>query len=92
MIAAVTVTTSPTEVLAAPTGRPYQFVALSNNGAATVWLKVVAGGDPVSATNGIQLAAGASFVVDQDNQARMFKSGVTAIVANGTTTLGVQAF
>ena len=27
MISAVTVTTSPTEVLAAPTGRPYQFVA-----------------------------------------------------------------
>jgi len=92
MIAAVTVTTSPTEVLAAPAARPYQFVALSNNGAETVWLKVVAGGDPVSATNGIQLAAGASFVVDQDNQARMFKSGVTAIVAANTTTLGVQAF
>ena len=92
MIAAVTVTTSPTEVLAAPTGRPYQFVALSNNGAETVWLKVVAGGDPVSPSNGIQLAAGASFVVDQDNQARMFKSGVTAVTGANSTTIGVQAF
>ena len=92
MISAVTVTTSPTEVLAAPTDRPYQFVALSNNGGETVWLKVIAGGDAVSSSNGIQLAAGASFVVDQDNQARMFKSGVTAVVASGTTTLGVQAF
>jgi len=92
MIAAVTVTTSPTEVLAAPTGRPYQFVALSNNGAETVWLKVVAGGDPVSTGNGIQLAAGASFVVDQDNQARMFKSGVTAVTGSNSTAIGVQAF
>ena len=48
MIAAVTVTTSPTEVLAAPSGRPYQSVAMSNNGAATVWLKVVAIGNPVT--------------------------------------------
>ena len=92
MIDAVTVTTSPTAVLAAPTGRPYQFVALTNNGAETVWLKVVAGGDPVSTSNGVQLAAGASFVVDQDAQARMFKAGVSAITAANTTTLGVQAF
>ena len=92
MISAVTVTTSPTEVLAAPSGRPYQFVAISNNGAETVWLKVVAGGNNVSTSNGIQLAAGASFVVDQDNQARLFKAVVTAVVASGTTTLGVQAF
>lgn len=92
MISSVTVTTSPTEVLAAPTGRPYQFVALSNNGAETAYLKVVAGGDDVSTSNGIPLAAGAAFVIDQDVQARLMKAGATAVVASGTTTLGVQAF
>lgn len=92
MIAAVSVTDTPVEVLAAPTDRPYQFVAISNNGAATAYLKVVVGGDAVSATNGIPLAAGAAFVVDQDVQARMFKAGVTAVTASGATTLGVQAF
>ena len=92
MISAVTVTTSSTEVLAAPTGKPYQFVSISNNGSEVAFLKVVSGGSGVSTTNGIPLAAGASFVVDQDAQARLFKSGVAAIVATGTTTLGVQAF
>ena len=92
MIAAVAVSTSSTEVLAAPTGKPYQFVSISNNGTEVAFLKVVSGGADVTTTNGIPLAAGASFVVDQDAQARLFKSGVTAVVATGTTTLGVQAF
>lgn len=92
MIASVSVGTSATEVLAAPSTRPYQFVALSNNGSEVVYLKVVGGGDEVSTANGIQLAPGASFVVDQDTQARMFKSGVRGIVASNSTTLGVQAF
>lgn len=92
MISAVSVTASPVEVLAAPSDRPYQFVAISNNGAETAFLKVVPGGDAVSSTNGIPLAAGAAFVVDQDSQARLFKAGVTAVTASGSTTLGVQAF
>lgn len=92
MIAAVTVTTSPTAVLAEPTGKPYQFVSISNTGSEVAYLKVVSGGDDVTTSNGIPLSAGASFVVDQDSQARLFKSGVTAVVATGTTTLGVQAF
>ena len=92
MISAVSVGTSSIEVLAAPTGKPYQFVAISNNGSEVAYLKVVSGGADVTTTNGIPLAAGASFVVDQDAQARLFKSGVTAVVATGTTTLGVQAF
>lgn len=92
MIATVSVTTEPTEVLAAPTTRPYQFVALSNNGNETAFLKIVAGGDPVSATSGIPLAPGAAFVIDQDAQARLLKAGASAVVASGSTTIGVQAF
>lgn len=92
MIAAVTVTTSSTEVLAAPSSRPYRFVALCNNGTETAFLKIVSGDDAVSTSNGIQLAAGASMVVDQDKQAHLFEFGVTAVVATGTTTIGVQVF
>ena len=69
MINNTTVTTSATEVLEAPT-KPFSFVAISNNGSATAYLKVVAGGDAVTTSNGIPLAAGAAFVVDQDQQAR----------------------
>lgn len=90
MINNTTVTTSATEVLEAPT-KPFSFVAISNNGSATAYLKVVAGGDAVTTSNGIPLAPGAAFVVDQDQQARLFSAGVTAIVETGTTVIGVQA-
>lgn len=92
MISSVSVSTTPVEVLPDPADRPYQFVAICNNGSEVAFLKVVPGGDAVSSSNGIPLAGGASFVVDQDAQTRLFKSGVTAVTASGTTTLGVQAF
>jgi hypothetical protein len=92
MIASVSVGTTAVEVLAAPAGKPYQFVAISNNGSQAVYLKVVAGGDEVTSSNGIPLAPGAAFVVDQDAQTRLMKAGVRAIAASGTVTVGVQAF
>tara|TARA_R100000278_G_scaffold26619_1_gene24422 strand:- start:5154 stop:5432 length:279 start_codon:yes stop_codon:yes gene_type:complete len=92
MISSVSVSTTATTVLAAPTGYPYKFVAISNVGSNTVYLKVVAGGDAVTSSNGIPLAAGAAFVVDQDAQRELLDAGASAITASGTSTVSVQAF
>lgn len=92
MISSVSVSTTATTVLAAPTGYPYKFAAISNVGSTTVYLKVVSGGDAVSATNGIPLAAGASFVIDQDAQRELLDAGATACTESGTSTVSVQAF
>ena len=91
MIASVTVTTSPTQVLAAPSSKPYGFVSITNNGSTTAWLKVATGSETLDTSNGIQLAAGASFCVDQDRQAHLFRAGVQGITSSGSTVLGVQA-
>ena len=92
MITSVSVGTAATSILAAPSGGAYKFVAISNVGSETAYLKVVPGATSVSVSNGIPLAAGAAFVVDQDAQREMFDAGASAIVETGTTTISVQAF
>ena len=92
MITSVEVGTTATTVLAGPSGSPYKFVAISNVGSETAYLKVVPGSAAVTITNGIPLAPGAAFVVDQDAQREMFDAGASAIVGSGTTTISVQAF
>ena len=46
----------------------------------------------MTSSNGIPLAAGAAFVVDQDAQRELFDGGASAITASGTITISVQAF
>jgi len=92
VITSVSVGTAATSILAAPSGAAYKFVAISNVGNETAYIKVVPGATAVDVTNGIPLAAGAAFVVDQDAQREMFDAGASAIVGTGTTTISVQAF
>lgn len=92
MITSVSVGTTSTQVLQATTGSPYKFVAIGNNGAATAYLKMTADAEPVTASNGIPLAAGAVIICDQDSQKELFDGGVSAIVGSGSTTLSVQAY
>ena len=92
MITSVSVGTAATTILAGPSGAAYKFVAIGNVGSETAYLKVVPGSTAVTVTNGIPLAPGAAFVVDQDAQREMFDAGASAIVGSGTTTLSVQAF
>ena len=92
MITSVSVGTTATTILAGPAGAAYKFVAIGNVGSETAYLKVVPGSTAVTVTNGIPLAPGAAFVVDQDAQREMFDAGASAIVGSGTTTLSVQAF
>lgn len=92
MITSVEVGTTATTILAGPSGSAYKFVAIGNVGSETAYLKVVPGSTAVTVTNGIPLAPGAAFVVDQDAQREMFDAGASAIVGSGTTTLSVQAF
>lgn len=92
MITSVTVGTSETEVLAAPTIRPYELICISNTGSQEVFIKVTGDADALTAANGIPLASKAAFVIDQDKQRRLIHHGVTAICASGSTTVSVQAF
>lgn len=92
MITSVSVGTTATTILAGPSGSPYKFVAISNVGNETAYLKVVPGSAAVTVSNGIPLAPGAAFVCDQDAQREMFDAGASAIVAANTTTISVQAF
>jgi hypothetical protein len=92
MIQSFSVGTTAAEVLPAPSGSPYKFVAISNVGQETAYIKVVPGGDAVTSLNGIPLAPGAAFVLDQDSQKELFDGGASAITASGTTTISVQAF
>lgn len=97
MIASLEVTATPSEILAPP-GQgasvlpSYQFVAVSNNGANTVYLKFVGDATAVTSSNGIALPPGAAVVVDQDDSP-ILQNGVTAVCAAGeTSTVGVQAY
>jgi hypothetical protein len=92
VITSVSVGTTATTILAGPSGSPYKFVAISNVGNETAYLKVVPGSAAVTVSNGIPLAPGAAFVCDQDAQREMFDAGASAIVGSGTTTISVQAF
>lgn len=92
MITSVTVGTDEVQVLTAPAGRPYSFVAIGNNGSNTAYLKLTADPQAVTPSNGIPLPAGASLVCDQDPQKELFHGSVTAVVASGITVLSVQAY
>jgi hypothetical protein len=70
----------------------YQFVAVSNVGAKTAFLKMVPSGVTLTVTNGISLPAGASLVVDQD-VTPILTGGISAVCAAGeTTTIAIQAY
>lgn len=84
------VSTSPAEILPKPATKPYKFVAISNNGANVAYLKIVGGGEVLTADNGIALAAGAAVVFDQDRYAELLHSGASAMSPAGTT-IAVQA-
>lgn len=92
MIASISVGTAVVQILPPPTGAPYKFVAIGNVGSATAYLKMTPDSDAVTPLNGIPLPAGGALLCDQDLQRELFKSGVTAIVGSGSTTLSVQAF
>lgn len=92
MIASVSVGTTAVQVLSAPSGSSYKFVAIGNNGSATAYLKMTPDATAVTALNGIPLAAGQVLICDQDAQKELFDAGVTAVVASGSTTLSVQAY
>ena len=90
MIATYAVTSSATQILQKPTGKPYKFVAISNNGNNAAYLKITGDATEVSDANGIILAAGSAVIFDQDHFAELLHSGARAISPLGTT-LGVQA-
>lgn len=92
MITSVAVGTAAVQVLPAPSGPAYKFVAIGNVGASTAYLKLTSDSTAVSASNGIPLPAGGALLCDQDAQKELFDGGVSAIVASGSTTLSVQAF
>ena len=56
-----------------------------------MYIKVVPETTSLTVSNGIPLAPGAAFVVDQDAQRELFDGGVTAITTANTTTVSVQA-
>lgn len=90
MISSHAVGATETTVLPRPSSRPYKFVAISNNGDNVAYLKIVGGGDPVSSSNGIALAAGSAVLFDQDRYAELLHSGATAVSPSGTI-IAVQA-
>jgi hypothetical protein len=92
MIASVTVGTTETQVLPPPSGRPWAFVAIGNNGPRTAYLKLVPDADAVTTSNGVPLAVDSVMICDQDMQKELFRGSVTAIASSGTTTISVQAF
>lgn len=93
MITSVAVGTTAVQILSAPSGNPYKFVAVGNNGSSTAYLKLTPDSTTVTSSNGIPLPSGASLLCDQDMQKELFNSGVTAVCASGqSTTLSVQAY
>lgn len=70
----------------------YQFIAIANNGANTVYLKMVPSTVTLTVSNGVPLASGASILLDQD-VTPILVSGVSAVCDTGlTTTVAVQAY
>lgn len=92
MIASVTVGTTQVQVLPPPSGRPWAFVAIGNNGPSKAYLKLVPDADAVTDSNGVPLAVDSVLICDQDLQKELFRGSITAIVSSGTTTISVQAF
>lgn len=70
----------------------YQFIAISNNGSGTVYLKMVPSTVTLTASNGVPLQSGASILLDQD-VTPILVSGVSAVCDTGSsTTVAVQAY
>jgi len=93
MIASITETDSPTQLLPPPATGAYQFIGLSNNGDTPVYLKFVPDADTaLDTTNGIALPAGASLLVDQD-ASPILQNGIYGIAESGeTVSVAVQAY
>jgi hypothetical protein len=73
-------------------GDNYQFISIANNGASTVYLKMVPSTVTLTATNGIPLASGAAILLDQD-VTPILTGGVSAVCDTGaSTTVAVQAY
>ena len=87
-----TVGTSVVTVVPVATGGEYNFIAIANNGASTVYLKMVPSTVTLTASNGVPLASGASLILDQD-VTPILVAGVSAVCDTGaTTTIAVQAY
>jgi len=70
----------------------YSFIAISNNGANTVYLKMAPATNTLTVSNGIALASGAAILLDQD-VTPILVSGVSAVCdSNAPTTIAVQAY
>jgi hypothetical protein len=70
----------------------YQFVAVSNVGLKTAYLKMVPSTATLTVSNGIALPAGASVIVDTDITP-ILTGGVSAVCATDeTTTIATQAY
>jgi len=92
VIASVSVGTTETTVVPAPPSFPYRFVAIGNSGAATIYVKLTPDATPVTTTNGIPVAPGASLVFDQPAvRLELFRGGVKAI-ATTSTNVAAQYF
>lgn len=91
MITSFQVGSDPVVVLPPPS-RPYKFVAISNVGDVTAYLKVVPDEAAVTTSNGIPLLPDSAFVVDQDVQRHLFDGGASAVTDGAATTISVQAF
>lgn len=75
-----------------PGDENYQFIAISNNGSKTAYLKMVPSTVTLDVTNGVSLPAGVSIIVDQD-VTPILVAGVSAVCGSGDqTTLAAQAY
>jgi hypothetical protein len=92
VIATFSVGTTETQVIPAPASFPYRFVAIGNNGASAVYLKLTPDTAAVTTSNGIPLQPSASLVFDQPTaRLGMFQKGVTAI-ATAAASVSVQYY
>lgn len=92
MISSISVGTTETTVVPAPSAFPYRFVAIGNSGANTIYLKLTPDTAAVTTSTGIPLAPGASLVFDQPTvRLEMFRNGVKAI-ATSATSISAQYF
>lgn len=92
MIGTISVTGEPVQILSVPPSGEYQFIALSNNGNATVFLKFTPDSDAVTPTNGVALPPGSSLLIDQD-ASPILQNGIFGVCASGqSSTVAVQAY
>lgn len=92
MMTSVTVESSPVQVLGVPPTGTYAFIALSNNGAHTAYLKFTPDSTTLTTANGIAIPAGTAMLVDQD-VTPVLQNGISAVCASGETTIiSVQAY